>query len=137
LEEANFEIRIRQLLDSALADSQYTKEVQVETDTLSYLTFDTRIDLLRIIQEAMTNVIKHAKARHVSVLLYQEDPNLILSITDDGIRSFSKNVFNGGIGIQSMRDRAEQYGGKLTVESNALGTHVIVSIPAPAKTAVS
>jgi len=128
-EEADFKNRIQQLLDSALADYQYTKEVHVDDETLSHLPLDVRIELLRIVQEAITNTIKHAKARHVSVLVYREDSSLVLSVADDGRGVRLKNSSHTGIGIQSMKDRAEQYGGSLTVDSSSEGTQVTASIP--------
>ncbi|WP_262249969.1 sensor histidine kinase [Parapedobacter soli] len=127
--ESDFKHRIQHLLDSALADRHYTKEVHVDDATLSRLPITVRIDLLRIIQEAITNTIKHTNARHVAVLLYREDPALVLSISDDGKGAKSIKSSTTGIGIQSMKDRAEQYGGFLTVDSNSRGTQITASIP--------
>ena len=135
--EADFENRIQQVLDSALTDSQYAKEVHVDDHTLANVPLDVRIDLLRIVQEAITNTIKHAKASHISVLLYREELSLTLAISDDGAGMRPKKSTHTGIGIRSMRDRSEQYGGQLHVESNQQGTQVIASIPlAPPKQAV-
>ena len=127
--EADFETRIQNILNSVLVDNQYTKEVHVDRGALTELSLDVRINLLRIVQEAITNTIKHAKARHVAVLLYREDAHLILSITDDGKGSALKSATGSGIGIRSMRDRTEQYGGQLVFESGPQGTHITASIP--------
>ncbi|MEC3879585.1 sensor histidine kinase [Parapedobacter sp. 10938] len=135
--EADFAQRIQQLLDSALADGHYTKEIHVDDDTLSHLPLDARIDLLRIVQEAITNTLKHANARHVAVLLYREDPAVVLSVADDGKGTKSKNTSRTGIGVQSMRDRAEQHGGTLRVESNPNGTQITASIPLALQIAAS
>ena len=135
--ETDFENRIQQVLDSALAGSRYSKEVHVDDHTLADVPLDVRIDLLRIVQEAITNTIKHAKAQHVNVLLYREEPDLILSIADDGTGIKAKRGNHTGIGIRSMRERSEQYGGRLDIESNQRGTQVTASIPlTPPKQAV-
>lgn len=127
--ESDFKNRIQHLLDSALADRHYTKEVHVDDATLSDLPITLRIDLLRIIQEAITNIIKHANARHVTVLLYREDLSLVLSVTDDGRGTKSKKSSRAGIGIKSMKDRTDQYGGSLAVDSSSQGTQITASIP--------
>jgi len=127
LEEADFKNRIQRLLDSALDDDHYTKEIHIDEHTFSLAPQDIRIELLRIVQEALTNIIKHAKARHVSVLVYREDSAMVLLVSDDG--KGVKSTSNHGIGIRSMSDRAKQYGGLLTVESGSDGTQVIASFP--------
>ncbi|MFB2119288.1 sensor histidine kinase [Parapedobacter sp. 2B3] len=127
--EADFEHRIQRLLDSALADRHYTKEVHVDDDTLSHLPLDTRIDLLRIVQEAVTNTIKHANARHVAVLLYRDEPSLILSVSDDGKGARWKQSGRTGMGMQSMKDRVAQHGGSLHVESGPDGTQITAAVP--------
>jgi len=131
-DEADFKNRIQQVLDSALADNRYTKEVHVDEDTLTNVPPDIRIDLLRIVQEAITNTIKHTNAHHVSVLLYREDRLLTLSVTDDGEGIKPKNRTARGIGFRSMRDRSERYGGQLAITSDYRGTQINASIPLPA-----
>ncbi len=126
-EEPDFRNRIQRLVDSALADRHYAKEINVDDEILFQLPLALRVDLLRIVQEAVTNIIKHAKARHVSILLYREEDLLVLSIADDGKGAAAKNT--RGIGIQSMRERAGQYGGLLTVDANDQGTQITISIP--------
>lgn len=136
--EADFQHRLQHLLDSALADRHYTKEVHIDDDTLSHLPLDARIDLLRIVQEAITNTIKHAtNARHVAVLLYRDDPSLVLSVTDDGKGTKSKNPAKGGMGMQSMKERVAQYGGSLSVNSDPSGTQITATIPLALQTPIS
>src|SRR5690606_25697972 len=127
--EADFQHHVQHLLDSALADRHYTKEVHIDDDTLSHLPLEARIDLLRIVQEAITNTIKHAtNARHVAVLLYRDDPSLILSVTDDGKGTKSKNPAKGGMGMQSMKERVAQYGGSLSANSDPSGTQITATM---------
>ncbi|MGV3763419.1 sensor histidine kinase [Parapedobacter sp.] len=126
-EEADFKMRIQRLLDSALGDKRYTKEIHIDDHTFSLAPQDIRIELLRIVQEAVTNIIKHAKAQHVSVLVYREDSLMVLLVSDDG--KGMKPTSDGGIGIRSMEDRVQQYGGHLAVDSGPDGTQITASFP--------
>ena len=88
----------------------------------------------RIATEAITNVVRHARAGHVSVALAQAsasgNPALRLEITDDGI-GLPGNV-RSGVGLISMRERAEEVGGDLLIESSpGKGTRVAAEFPLP------
>ncbi len=128
LRETSFKNRIQALLDNAMPDSSYTKTIEVDDDSLSDIVIQTRIELLRIIQEAVTNIIKHAKAKIVTVLLYREENRLLLAIADDG-GGHSRG--HAGFGVRSMTDRVERLGGSLTLEVTDAGSEVIASIPIP------
>jgi signal transduction histidine kinase len=90
--------------------------------------------LLRICQESLTNVKKHAHAAQVSVNLTYEANAVELEITDDG-DGFDRNKVarmtqQGGFGLSSMEQRARQLGGTLKVSSgNGRGTRVESRIP--------
>lgn len=93
----------------------------------------TMIQVTRIIQEALANVRKHAKANSVHVYLTQNDEHLIIKIADDG-QGFDPAAVTtsdvSGVGLQIMRERAESAGGKLEVETQpGKGTHVVVYVP--------
>ena len=90
-------------------------------------------NLLRITQEAVSNVVKHAKAKQVEVELIYKWSGVELLIRDDGrgILSEKTGRFEGGFGFVSMRERAEQMHGKVRVNSNpsGRGTEIIVTVP--------
>jgi len=84
----------------------------------------------RIAQEAMTNVVRHAGASNCSVRIWldEEASVLRLEIEDDG-RGIGDN-HKGGVGMHSMRERAEELGGRCTIESRAgSGTRVSAQLP--------
>lgn len=91
--------------------------------------------LYRIAQEALTNVVRHAQAHNVGVLLEVRDTSVVLIVEDDG-RGFDvsqvmgSHVHDGNLGLYGMRERAALLGGTLTIES-ALGegTSVFAQIP--------
>jgi len=129
--EQSFEKQIILLTDNALPDNRYNKNIHIDNSALSGVDMDTRIALLRIIQEAITNIIKHAKAKNVDILIYEEDENLLLSINDDGIGLDEKKPDKGKstIGLQSIRRRVGYLNGEIKINSNTKGTEIIVSIP--------
>jgi len=91
--------------------------------------------LLRIAQEAVTNVLKHAGASRVAIKLHTEARKLYLQIRDNG-RGFEQNEAFvsaiGHFGLLGMRERAERLGGELRLASHpGEGTEVEVTVPLP------
>ena len=85
-------------------------------------------EILRIVQEALTNVRKHADATLVRVNV-ETDTDMRVTITDNG-RGFRPHVATGGFGLESMRHRAELIGGRLSVTSEPSdGTQVELIVP--------
>ncbi|MBD2750579.1 PAS domain S-box protein [Microvirga sp. BT688] len=88
--------------------------------------------VLRVVQEALTNVHRHAQATRVSVRIQVDGPSLTLRITDNGVGLAGANddpVPELGVGIPGMRSRVRQFGGDLTLTSGRRGTRVQASIP--------
>ena len=75
--------------------------------------------IYRIVQESLTNVVKHARAQRVSVLLTRADGRIKAVIEDDGT-GFDPAATDGGIGLVGMRERIELLDGTLTVEPTVL-----------------
>jgi signal transduction histidine kinase len=85
--------------------------------------------LVRIVQEALTNVRKHAHARHVSVELKAPNGHLAVIISDDGV-GFAGQPRDDHLGLRIMHERANSVGGTVAVRSRpGGGTEVHVSIP--------
>lgn len=87
--------------------------------------------LYRIVQEALNNVVRHAQATQVDVLLEQRDGKVVLIIEDNGggfdLQTASQS---GRLGLFGMKERAEMLGGILVVETIAgVGTTVLVEVP--------
>ena len=72
----------------------------------------------RIVQEALTNVERHAGAEQVEVEIVYRDREILLRVEDDG-EGFDVGASPSGFGLRGMRERAEAVGGSLTVESTA------------------
>jgi two-component sensor histidine kinase len=85
--------------------------------------------LFRIAQEALANVARHARARHVRVGLGLQGEAVVLEVADDG-QGFSPGAETSGMGLRNLRERAESLGGILQIASSpGAGTTVKVSLP--------
>lgn len=95
---------------------------------------EIEIALFRIIQESLTNIKKHAKAKHVIVRFEIQQTGISLLITDDGV-GFNpdeerKPDVQGGYGLISMRERTELLSGRFNIHSSpSVGTRILVAIP--------
>ena len=75
----------------------------------------------RIVQEAITNVLKHAQASRVEVIIDYEPDALVLTISDNGSGSREKAGASTGHGLIGMRERIEMFDGELSATSSSLG----------------
>ena len=87
--------------------------------------------LLRVAQEALVNVHRHARASSVAMRLICRDEWLELTIRDDGIGMPSAQIMaaRGGVGVNGMQFRVEQLGGTFKLVSGKRGTRIIVRVP--------
>ena len=103
-----------------------------DIQALPGLSPDAEVTLLRAVQETLSNVARHAFAKHVSVALTRVDSLLMLTIEDDG-RGFDAESSATGTGLSGLRARVRPLGGHLLVESTAgKGTSVTVALPVDA-----
>ncbi|MFQ5657501.1 MAG: GAF domain-containing protein [Candidatus Methylomirabilales bacterium] len=108
-------------------------ELEIADERATRLSAHAEVQLVRIIQEALANVRKHAHAKRAWVIFDSEGGNAKITVRDDG-RGFDLEEVTRfervSLGLQSMRERAELVGGKLKVESRrGKGTQVIVWLP--------
>lgn len=87
------------------------------------------MEMLRILQEALTNARRHSEARRVVVRLGTTGEEIRLEVADDG-HGFDPNVAGSGVGLKSMRERAAALGGALEV-SSAPGEGTVVRVRVP------
>jgi len=99
---------------------------------------EQEIQVYRIVQEALANVVKHAGARSARVVIERTGRKLHVSIEDDGrggvaARERTTSAQGGHYGLDIMRERAQRIGGELRIHSvPAKGTRVRLTMPAPA-----
>lgn len=110
-----------------------------ESGAIGVLSLPVETCLYRILQEALTNVARHAKARSVKVSLARVGKMVILSVLDDGcglqvVSQKPSRQGNLGLGLKSIRERAEMLHGDCVIRSvNGRGTLIEIRIPLPEK----
>jgi len=91
---------------------------------------DVETMLYRTVQEALTNVVKHADAARVSVRLTHGDGTVILTVQDDGKGFDPRSACDGGLGLTGMRERAALLGGRFSIAaSEGAGTMLKAEVP--------
>ena len=117
-----------------LADS-FREQTGIKVDLESRLgeerlPFDIETALYRITQEALTNVVKHARAKRVSIVLTKRDGAVSAVIEDDGRGFGDDESGNDGLGLLGMRERVALVNGRLSVESSPdTGTTLSIEVP--------
>lgn len=90
---------------------------------------EVELACFRIAQEALTNVLRHARARHVLLRLSCDDDWLRLQVEDDG-RGLGADR-RDGLGLITMRERAQQLGGSFAIDGRPGATRIDVALPLP------
>lgn len=100
-----------------------------------FLDASKELVLFRIVQEALNNIVKHANAVNIHIMLHYLPDELRLRVTDDGKGFDSTTTFDRGNGLQNMSRRAQLLQGSCTLESAAgKGTSIHIKIPLYATT---
>jgi signal transduction histidine kinase len=107
--------RIRVRFESGLGDERLPGEVETA--------------LYRIVQEALTNIVKHAQAGTVSVVLTRKPASVAALIEDDGRGFDIEHVREDGFGLQGMRERVGLLDGRIQIESGEAGTTLVAEVP--------
>jgi len=88
--------------------------------------------LYRIVQEALTNIVKHAHAHNISIVLVRKPGAVMAVVEDDGLGFDPKLTRDGGFGLVGMRERVGLLEGRLEIESvGGVGTTIVVEVPVP------
>jgi signal transduction histidine kinase len=120
------------LLDRRRADAvEITSELRLprRDGHASGLSAELETTVYRLVQESLTNVVKHARATRVQVSVGVQSSEMIVEVRDDG-RGFDMDTRTSGFGLAGMRERVSIAGGTLTIESGEGGTLVQARIPA-------
>ncbi len=120
----------RQYLAALSTHTEITTEVQSRTPEVP-LSPVSEFAFRRILQEALTNVARHARAGHVIVTLDRSADAVRCSVTDDGVGfDAGRGGHRSGFGVEHMRERAEELGGTLDISSRPSGgTTVTFALP--------
>ena len=129
LSNADFTAALTRSSTRILKDTDIVFQQELEGD-LARLGADAENELLRIATEAMTNTVKHAKAKNIRVTCRVRDDYGELRVSDDGVGLNQGTPPGTGFGLRGMQERALRLNGHLVVTSEpGLGTNIIVRIP--------
>ena len=99
---------------------------------------DLELLVFRIVQECVTNIHRHSGSKAASIHIDRASDQITVQIRDQGKGMTPEKLaeiqsYGSGVGIQGMRERLRQFGGKLMIESDASGTRILVSVPLAAE----
>jgi signal transduction histidine kinase len=130
------ELGLQPAIESLASRVAAVEGLEVETD-VSLGADDERLSpeletaVYRLVQEALTNVVKHAEAKRVSVLVTRKSGSVTAVVEDDG-RGFEEAASAVDLGLVGMRERVALLGGRLVVEtSRGAGTTIAAEVPLP------
>ena len=138
LDEAGFVSAAKWYVEGFGKRSGIRAELQISENFIR-LAPEFETALFRVLQEALTNVHRHAGSASVKVELRMEPSSIWLSVQDRGkgippdiLKRFRENGTSVGVGLAGMRERIMELSGTLEIQSSASGTTVKVAIPIPA-----
>jgi len=127
LQHLGLETALRNLCRN-LAD-QHHIVVEFVSDDVKGLPADVNLCLFRVAQEALSNAVRHGKAKRIDVLLQKGRYLLTLNVSDEG-KGFDPSIAYDGLGLLSMMERLQFLGGSVSVKSQVgSGTQVDAELP--------
>jgi len=136
LDELGLAAAVEALLERHRAVNGLEIASEIDLDSEAELDDDLQATVYRVIQEALTNIAKHAHAKNVSIAVRIEDGRLALAISDDG-RGFDIAERTAGFGVTGMHERVAVSGGELAIDSSDGGTAVTAWLPLDQRAALS
>jgi signal transduction histidine kinase len=133
LDEIGLKSALEWYLDGLSKRSGIELEIEIQPPQFPRFSAEVETTLFRIVQEALTNIIRHSGASQASVSLFGDQDRLVLSVQDNG-KGVSDKVTEFrpdrmGVGIGGMRQRVKQLGGELRIVNTNPGTLVQAKIP--------
>jgi signal transduction histidine kinase len=121
---------LEELARDLRANTLLNVNVNADSVDTTMLTPEQVVEMLHIVQEALTNIRKHARASGVDIALAREGGDIIIAIADDGIGIRANSRGGGGNGLPNMRERARQLSGSIEVAPRKRGgTRVTLRVP--------
>ena len=135
LDEAGLEFALQWYVEGFAERSNIEVDFELAPD-LGRLSRDAEIAIFRLVQEALTNIHRHAESATASVRIFREGQDITVRVSDQG-KGMPTGHVNGrgmaktGVGVQGMRERLRQLKGKLEIHSGPQGTTIQATLPAP------
>jgi two-component system, NarL family, sensor kinase len=132
-QKLTLESAIRQLWDISGVPQRFDASLEIQPFPWEP-SLEAKILIYRGLQEALVNMVRHSRATRVAVALEVSDGQLALSVSDNGVGFDTQQAFSAppslasGIGLRSIRETAQELGGKLEVKSGTDGTKLVVTV---------
>jgi signal transduction histidine kinase len=111
---------LRHAIKNIASETMQLQKIRITCTTASFMEDSVdnkfKLNIFRMVQEQLNNILKHSKATEVSILLAQEKNKIVLDIKDNGV-GFDLSKKRDGIGIDNIRDRAGTFNGKTEIIS--------------------
>ncbi len=133
LDHLGLEAALRQHAETVAA--QHGLNIQFEAvGKIERLPGEIETAIYRIAQEALTNVVRHAQASRVGILLERRDETIVIVVEDNGIGFDPQTLRSNQLGILGMHERANMLGGKVSIESApGKGSTIVLEVPCPSE----
>lgn len=118
---------IKHLAQIAFPESYYQVNIEVDDYSLVNTSIEFRSELIKVIQEAFTNIVKHANATQVELLIYKEESQLIVIIKDNG-RGIRNKKNQSTIGIKGMVKRLKKFNAHFSFNNDGSGFEIIIRV---------
>jgi signal transduction histidine kinase len=133
LDEGGLGSALRWYVDGLAERSAIVTSINFRPNDLPRLAPELETAIFRIIQEALSNIVRHSEARNAGVTLVKGKKEITIRVCDDG-KGVAEKVLTMhpgsiGVGIGSMRQRAKEFGGELKLKNTHPGTLVEIAIP--------
>ncbi len=124
------DVSLSSLLHQMVRTLETRKQIRIATviDDLSDLPPALKLALYRIAQEALNNMVKHSQASAATLILRREEERIVLSLQDNGVGFAVDQIETDSLGLRIMRERAEEIGATLTIESDRQSGTVVKAI---------
>ena len=119
---------IRSLMDRVSETTRIQTHLNYDVNGLN-IRDDLKLNIYRIMQEQINNIVKHAHASHIDINVKGDHRTLQVTVADDG-QGFDLNKKRKGIGVSNMINRVESFNGELNIDtSEGKGTRLNIKIP--------
>jgi signal transduction histidine kinase len=138
LDEGGLQSALRWYVDGLARRSEINTSLELQPEDFPRLTPELETATFRIIQEALTNIVRHAQANNAHVSVVKEKKQVVITVRDDG-KGIDEQIVDFrpgslGVGIGGMRQRTKEFDGELRIQNLHPGTLVEVVIPHESET---
>ncbi len=126
--QSNFSLVIQDLIDKQSTDTTVFESLIAKNLDWSGFTYDQKINIYRLLQEGIQNILKHAQATRGFIIILENSDSYVIKIQDNGV-GFNTAKINKGIGLRNFEERVNELNGSWSIESKiGAGTTIKIVI---------